>query len=259
MIDDIKNFFLSNKGPRYWWYEYNQQLPLFFRFYTSEQLLCLKEWYIETDKLNENGEIGPAECNISLMSMLTGLIGGNPKGNNKILQLGHHCGYSSLMLGFIYQLINKPNSLYSVDIDNNLTNITQSWIDKAQLNNYVKLETNDSIHPNVIGNALEYFGEDKIDVLFIDSSHKYEHTKKELELYFPYLRKNGFIFLHDTSLQAQISANEKDTGVKLAFQEFCEAHKDEIEHININKNIYGVSLDDILYQDGCGLGIVQKI
>ena len=39
----------------------------------------------------------------------------------------------------------------------------------------------------------------KVDVLFIDTSHGYEHTLKELEIYNKYLNKKYLIILHDTN------------------------------------------------------------
>jgi len=38
-----------------------------------------------------------------------------------------------------------------------------------------------------------------IDVLFIDTSHTYDHTKKEIAAFFPYLSKNAKVIFHDTN------------------------------------------------------------
>jgi predicted O-methyltransferase YrrM len=40
---------------------------------------------------------------------------------------------------------------------------------------------------------------DAADVLFIDSSHLYEQTCRELELYLPKVRPGGTVLLHDTN------------------------------------------------------------
>ena len=42
--------------------------------------------------------------------------------------------------------------------------------------------------------ALDYFKSDNIDILFIDSSHQYEHTLKELNLWFDIIKKVGSFF-----------------------------------------------------------------
>jgi cephalosporin hydroxylase len=39
-----------------------------------------------------------------------------------------------------------------------------------------------------------------IDVLFIDTAHTYEHTKKEIKAYFPLLSKQAKVFFHDSNL-----------------------------------------------------------
>jgi hypothetical protein len=40
----------------------------------------------------------------------------------------------------------------------------------------------------------------KIDILFIDTSHYYEHTKKEIESWFKYLAEDATVIFHDTNL-----------------------------------------------------------
>ncbi len=40
----------------------------------------------------------------------------------------------------------------------------------------------------------------QIDLLFIDTSHWYEHTKKEIEIWSPFLSLDGTIILHDTNM-----------------------------------------------------------
>jgi cephalosporin hydroxylase len=40
----------------------------------------------------------------------------------------------------------------------------------------------------------------KIDVLFIDTSHYYEHTRQEIAAYFPLMANSSKVFFHDTNL-----------------------------------------------------------
>jgi cephalosporin hydroxylase len=53
-----------------------------------------------------------------------------------------------------------------------------------------------------------------IDLLFIDTDHTYELTRKELELYSPYVRKGGVILFHDSYME----------GVKRGYEEFLRDH-----------------------------------
>jgi predicted O-methyltransferase YrrM len=48
------------------------------------------------------------------------------------------------------------------------------------------------------GDDLQVNWDKSIDHLFIDTSHTYEHTLKELQKYEPYVRIGGIITLHDT-------------------------------------------------------------
>ncbi len=41
----------------------------------------------------------------------------------------------------------------------------------------------------------------RIDVLFIDTSHLYDHTVKEIAAYFPFLSPTAKVFFHDTNLK----------------------------------------------------------
>jgi len=41
----------------------------------------------------------------------------------------------------------------------------------------------------------------KIDILFVDTSHLYEHTVKEIETWFPFLAPRAKVFFHDTNLK----------------------------------------------------------
>lgn len=45
--------------------------------------------------------------------------------------------------------------------------------------------------------AAEFLGESQWDLVLIDTSHEYEHTKSELEAWRPKLSPGGLIWLHD--------------------------------------------------------------
>lgn len=54
-----------------------------------------------------------------------------------------------------------------------------------------------------------------IDLIFIDGDHSYEGVKKDWELFFPYLNKQGIVIFHDTlwSLQPDPKIARVDMGV----------------------------------------------
>jgi cephalosporin hydroxylase len=73
----------------------------------------------------------------------------------------------------------------------------------------------------------------RIDILFIDTSHKYWQTKREIKHWLPYLSSKGRVLFHDTNLKAWdnnrgvIRAIEKLVGTK-----FDENHNFELTFKN---------------------------
>jgi len=57
--------------------------------------------------------------------------------------------------------------------------------------------------------------EPNVDVLFIDTSHLFEHTCREIESWFPYLSERSKVFFHDTNLKKVCF--RKDGSIALAW------------------------------------------
>jgi cephalosporin hydroxylase len=51
-----------------------------------------------------------------------------------------------------------------------------------------------------------------IDVLFVDTSHKYEHTREELRVWLPFLSLRGKLILHDTNLKRFYRRTDRSLG-----------------------------------------------
>jgi hypothetical protein len=66
----------------------------------------------------------------------------------------------------------------------------------------------DSADPLVVARVASAIGPQGADCVFCDSSHMYEHTLAEFELYFPLVRPGGFLMYHD----AYWEGNETDKG-----------------------------------------------
>jgi len=63
-----------------------------------------------------------------------------------------------------------------------------------------------------------------VDVVFIDTSHDYLHTLRELHLYRWLLKPGGKLVLHDTELARPMDvAQQSPYPVKRAIVEFCES------------------------------------
>ena len=61
----------------------------------------------------------------------------------------------------------------------------------------------------------------RADVVFIDTSHEYRHTVRELELYRWMVRPGGVIVCHDTEIEYPIGRVGSPYPVRLAVTEFC--------------------------------------
>jgi predicted O-methyltransferase YrrM len=63
------------------------------------------------------------------------------------------------------------------------------------------------------------------DVVFIDTSHAYEHTLQELELYVPRVRSGGRVLLHDTEVEMPDGTSGPTFPVVRAVEEYCSTHR----------------------------------
>jgi len=71
------------------------------------------------------------------------------------------------------------------------------------------------------------------DLLFIDTSHHYGHTRAELDAYVPKVRPGGVVLLHDTELERPDTAPESDPAfpVRTAIDEYCADHDLDVEYV----------------------------
>lgn len=237
---------LRREPDRFWWFSQpgNTYLPVVYQMLSDKEFSLLIDWFEETERRQVIGE-----CNIPAITTLIGFVAGSSI--DAIVQCGHYAGYSTLLLGFILRKMGKKKSLFSIDIDPEITRFTESWVRKADLTSYVSLECGDSADPRLAQKATEYFGH-PTKAVFIDSSHQYEHTLRELNLWFENLAPGGLIFLHDVSDFAAQFDRTGLGGVRRAIEEW---RSNQVESILVNKLATNVPT---AYQDGCGLGIIHK-
>lgn len=86
---------------------------------------------------------------------------------------------------------------------------------------------------------------DEVDILFIDTSHTYEQTKAELELYWPKVKPGGFIVLHDTELERPDASpmSDPDFPVMVAVREFGQRMGFPVEWVT---GCYGLGIVSVL-------------
>lgn len=107
-----------------------------------------------------------------------------------ILELGVRTGISTaaLLAGIESQV--GGGHLWSVDID--MPHVPQRWFGNPLWTFTLG---------NDLASEIASAQPDKVDMLFIDTSHFYEHTLAELHLYVPRVNSGGVVCCHDTELE----------------------------------------------------------
>jgi predicted O-methyltransferase YrrM len=140
----------------------------------------------------------------------------------KVIELGTRGGVSTI--AWLYGLDHQGH-LWSVDINPGPLLDYEHW---------TFLRGHD-LDPVVLAELPE-----KVDAIFIDTSHHYEDTLRELETYLPRVREGGRLVLHDTELEVpeDSPAGDPPYPVKTAVEYFCELH--DLEWSNVT-NCYGLA------------------
>ena len=231
---------------RFVWFRQNHYLPQIYRTLSDWEFEVLVKFFLETEEKNYIGE-----ASIPIMSEMIGFIDGS--GLDGVIQLGHYAGWSTLMLGWALRRMEKKHSLFSIDIDVEVTAFAQKFIGLAGLEDYVRLTVGDSADPDMLGLAIPWIDQQP-NLIFIDSSHQYAHTLRELNLWYPHLQKGGLMFLHDISTYAKSFDTTEEGGVHDALEEWTQT--EELNVILLNGD---TTIDHhLIRQDGCGAGIIQK-
>jgi predicted O-methyltransferase YrrM len=225
-------------------------VPPIYALLSEDEWAIMDEWFAETDKHFGNRT---GECNVPAMCMLQGLIMGS--GITRIVQCGHYLGYSTLLIGFMLRRMNRAKGLLSIDSDAAATEYTAKWIAKATLDEQVSLVLSDSASPDLPGVVGQHFDGHGPQLVFIDSSHAYEHTLGELALWYRILVPGGLIVLHDMS---RFAARFDPTGRGGVFRAASEwSVGTGVTILGLGSFCDGGPLKNA-YGDPCGLGIIQK-
>ncbi|MGH2612577.1 MAG: class I SAM-dependent methyltransferase [Rhabdochlamydiaceae bacterium] len=138
-----------------------------------------------------------------------------------ILELGCRTGNTALPM--IYAAQQYGGHVYSVDVET-WPEIKNFLVDKKTLaDSWTFIESDD----------LKLEWDKPINFLYIDTSHTYEQTLKELQKYEPFLQPGGIITLHDIC----------DNDLSKAISDYFKNRKD-IQYVR--------------YFNNCGLGVILK-
>ena len=97
--------------------------------------------------------------------------------------------------------------------------------------------------------AADIFADESLDFVYIDANHAYDFVKQDIELWYPKVKKGGYVMGHDYIdidwySDPNFAANKKDKhiytgnfyhgvfGVNPAVDEFCKKNKYKIELTN---------------------------
>lgn len=124
-----------------------------------------------------------------------------------VIELGTRTGVSTI--AWLYGLQGRGR-LTSIDID------SRPAIGDYEHWTFIQ---GDDMNPDIIAQL------DPAEIVFIDTSHFYEHTKAELAAYLPLVKPGGRIVLHDTQLRRPAGSPSRPIfPVRTAVVEFVEAH-----------------------------------
>lgn len=124
-----------------------------------------------------------------------------------VIELGTRSGVSTI--AWLHALERTGGRLTSIDID------PRPSIGEWPHWTFIQGDDED---PDVVGQL------DVADIVFIDTSHLYEHTLRELNLYRWLVRPGGLLVLHDTMLEQPEGAPPRPRfPVRTAVEEFCRA------------------------------------
>ena len=243
--------FSSSSEPRFWWHRLSRSdyIPPIYANLNDQEWQLLQDWFVTTSREDLVGE-----CAVPIMSLLHGLIMGSSI--RRIVQLGTHSGYSTLLLGFFLRQMNASRGLCTFEIGESLSLFTRDWVERAGLTPFVHVELRNSLDPDSPARARDYLG-DAPELVFVDSSHEYRQTLDELNAWYPVLAPGGLIVLHDSSEFAASFDVTGKGGVRRALQEWRQSHPGA-EGFSLNRDVRAMVTPEMVYQDFCGAGLIQK-
>jgi len=144
--------------------------------------------------------------------------------NIRILELGVQKGRSTLKF---LDICKKNNGkLFSVDVEDcsSVSKDTNWTFIKSRDDNFLYIK-------NIV--------KEKIDILFIDTTHEALHVRKIIEGYYDIVKKDGYIFIDDISHLPYLSNSERNNfyceiNNKETFNKILEIYINNINNFDLN-------------------------
>ncbi len=167
----------------------------------------------------------------------------------RVLQLGTHMGFSSVMIADMLASQGQDGQLVTVDPAQNYHAAAKDWTEKAGVRDRITFLDGFSTDPEIVRQILEL---GPFDFIYLDSSHMYAATLEELHLIFAeqnWMVEHGVLVLHDAATYAQRFDPSNEGGVYRALNEWIDTYPDRY-HLLI--------LEPPLWPALCGLGVVMR-
>ena len=136
---------------------------------------------------------------------------------NNVLEIGTYTGYSALCMA---EGLKKDGTIHTIDINEELTSFTQSFLNKSKFNNQIKLH---------VGNALDFIPTLKLewDLVFIDADK--ENYSNYFDLVIDRVRSGGWIIADNVLWSGKVlkstDRNDHETAALKAFNQ--KVHQDQ--------------------------------
>ena len=163
----------------------------------------------------------------------------------RVLQLGTYIGFSAVFIADVIAHGDPPGQLVTVEPDESANDIARGLARKAELEN-ITFVSGYSTEERTIA-ELKRLG--PFDFVYLDSSHAYGETLRELDIIFdsrqPLLSREGLLVLHDAAESAAEFDPTGKGGVRRALEEWSSGRGERF-----------VVLEQPLFPSICGVGLM---
>jgi predicted O-methyltransferase YrrM len=165
-----------------------------------------------------------------------------------VLQLGTWMGFSTIVIADAMKRSglshNKSLILDTVENDPAVHQKAKASIARAGFQQFVRCIDGSSLDENV-----QKLLREEYEFIYVDSSHSYDETKREIELYYRRLAEGGFMVFHDTSPDAASWDPTQQGGVRRAIDEWVASPASPREYCFFEKP---------LWRSSCGMFIAKS-
>jgi len=167
----------------------------------------------------------------------------------RVLQIGTHIGLSALFLADVMRQQRPDTRLFTIEPDTSVLEISREFIAAAGLEPFVTFVEGFSTDAGVADALRPHRA---FTLVYLDSSHSYGSTLRELEIIFEeekWLDANGMLILHDAAHEAVGFDPTGEGGVRRAIDEWMAARGSDYQM---------VILEPPLWQSVCGIALMRR-